>query len=148
MQTFKNFKPIILKEVSSLGGGELMKDLKGGGPRLAILRDLIARNVPLELVKGGTFVVTDKEAAELALKKYEKDQKPFTLFGGRDGKTQVKNTQLAKSAVFGGGSGGNNASGTSGGAYGGGGGGTSGGGHRGAVRIIWGPGRQYPAGTA
>jgi hypothetical protein len=110
MQSFKTFKPIILKEVSSLGGGELMKDKSGGGPRLAILRDLIARNIPLELVKGGTFVVTDKERAELALQKYEKDQKVFVLIGGDDGKTEVKNTQLAKSAVFGGGSGGNNAS--------------------------------------
>ena len=109
MQTFKNFKPIILKEVSSLGGGELMKDKKGGSSRLAILRDLIARNIPLELVKGGTFTVTDKERAELALQKYEKDQKVFVLIGGKDGKTQVKNTELAKSAVFGGGSGGNNA---------------------------------------
>ena len=110
MQSFSSYKPLVLKEVSSLGGKELMKDKKGSGPRLAILRDLIARNVPLELVKGGTFVVTDKERAELALQKYEKDQKPFVLIGGTDGKTQVKNTQLAKSAVFGGGEGGNNAS--------------------------------------
>jgi len=111
MQRFKSYKPISIQEVSSLGGKELMKDKAGGGgPRLAILRDLIARNIPLELVKGGTFVVTDKERAEIALQKYEKDQKVFELIGGPDGKTKVKNTQLAKSAVFGGGAGGNNAS--------------------------------------
>lgn len=103
MKKFNSFKPI--KEATNLGGGELLKpNSRTGELRLDILKRLIQDGTPLELAKGGTFVVKDIESALQSIETYKKDEKNFALKG--DGEKFIMSNHLAKSKVFGGGFGG------------------------------------------
>ena len=103
MLAFKNFNLGSIKEAVKLTPGELKKPNSiTGEDRLDILVRLIRDNKPLELAKGGTFVVTDIDDAISQIEIFKKLGKPFNLHG--DGKT-ISSSDLGKSSVFGGGGG-------------------------------------------
>ena len=78
MKKFDSF--VAIKEATNLGGGELLKpNSRTGEPRLDILKRLIQDGTPLELAKGGTFVVKDIESALQSIETYKKDEKNFAL---------------------------------------------------------------------
>ena len=103
MLAFKNFNLGSIKEAVKLTPGELKKPNSiTGEDRLDILVRLIRDNKPLELAKGGTFLVTDIDDAISQIEIFKKLGKPFNLHG--DGKT-ISSSDLGKSSVFGGGGG-------------------------------------------
>jgi hypothetical protein len=104
MQNFNSFTSVI-KEATSLGAGEMIKpNSRTGELRIDILKRLILAKTPLELAKGGTFVVKDIESALQSIETFKKDEKNFALKG--DGEKFIMSNHLAKSKVFGGGFGG------------------------------------------
>jgi len=107
MIKFSSFQPI--NEGAKLTPSELDKpNSKTNTPRINILADLIKNNKPLELAKGGTFIVTDIEHALSGIETYKKDnstrKKPIPLKGDND--SFITTSDLKKSKVFGGGGGG------------------------------------------
>ena len=75
-------------------------------PRIDILKKLIKDGKPIELAKGGSFVVSDPEEAIKVIDAYVKaDYKVGFTLNATDGKV-YKNTQIGKSKVFGGAGGG------------------------------------------
>jgi len=101
-----NFRTYLqLTEAASLSFSELQKpNAQTGENRIDILRREIKLNRPLELVKGGTVIVTDIDNAMATLDAFE--SKPSNIeFKVKTGGV-VRLTQLKKSAVFGGGGGG------------------------------------------
>jgi len=103
---FSTFKP--LSEAVKLTPAELTKP-NGitGEDRIEILLRLVKSNQPLELAKGGTFVVTDIEHAVAGIETWKKDKsdrkKPIVLKGDND--TFITSSDLKKAKVFGGGGG-------------------------------------------
>ena len=56
----KSLKSFVLKEAVAMGNPEWSKpNSKTGQDRLDILKQLIAQDKPIELVKGGSFKVAD-----------------------------------------------------------------------------------------
>lgn len=105
-----NFKSFQISEATALSAKELQKPNSGTGePRIDILRRLIKDQKPLELKKGGTFVVADIDDALQKLKQFE-TQPSNISFVSNDG-SMIPLSQMAKSKIFGGG-----ASGAGGGA--------------------------------
>jgi len=103
----KSLKSFVINEAVPMGNPEWSKPHgKSGQDRLDILRQLVAQDKPIELAKGGTFKVADKDDALAKIDNYDKTGRSviFTL-NGTDGNV-YKNTQIAKSKVFGGGGGG------------------------------------------
>ena len=79
MLNLKSFH-IFLDEGTNLGSGELGKpNSKTGEARTDILRKLIQAKKPLELVKGGSIVVADIDAAMKAIDQYEIDSSIFAV---------------------------------------------------------------------
>lgn len=103
----KSLKSFVLKEAVPMINPEWSKpNSKTGQDRLDILRQLIAQDKPIELAKGGTFKVADKDDALQKIDNYDKTGRSVTFtLNGTDGKV-YKNTLIAKSKVFGGGGGG------------------------------------------
>ena len=100
-----DFKSFQISEATALDKTELQKpNSNTGEPRIDILRRIIKDQKPLELKKGGTFVVGDIDDALQKLKQFE-TQPSNISFVSTDG-TMVPLSQMAKSKVFGGGSGG------------------------------------------
>ena len=100
-----DFKSFQISEATALDKTELQKpNSNTGEPRIDILRRIIKDQKPLELKKGGTFVVADIDDALQKLKQFE-TQPSNISFVSTDG-TMVPLSQMAKSKVFGGGSGG------------------------------------------
>ena len=92
-----------LQEATKLTPAELNKNnSKTGEARLDILARLIKASQPLELAKGGTFVVTDIDDALAQIEIFKKLNKPFNLVSNDK---VISSSLLAKSGVFGGGSG-------------------------------------------
>jgi len=101
MLNLKSFH-IFLDEGTNLGSGELGKpNSKTGEARTDILRKLIQAKKPLELVKGGSIVVADIDAAMKAIDQYEIDSSIFAVLDAKG--NSIKITELKKSAPFGGG---------------------------------------------
>ena len=89
-------------------------------PRIDILKKLIKDKKPIELAKGGSFIVSDPDEAIKVIDAYVKaDYKVGFTLNATDGKV-YKNTQIGKSKVFGG-AGGGAGGGRGGGIVGGGG---------------------------
>ena len=100
-----DFKSFQILEATALDKKALQKpNSNTGEPRIDILRRIIKDQKPLELKKGGTFVVGDIDDALQKLKQFE-TQPSNISFVSTDG-TMVPLSQMAKSKVFGGGSGG------------------------------------------
>ena len=100
-----DFKSFQISEATALSAKELQKPNSGTGePRIDILRRIIKDQKPLELKKGGTFVVGDIDDALQKLKQFE-TQPSNISFVSADG-TMIPLSQMAKSKVFGGGAGG------------------------------------------
>ena len=73
MLAFKNFNLGSIKEAVKLTPGELKKPNSiTGEDRLDILVRLIRDNKPLELAKGGTFIVTDIDDALAQIEIFKK----------------------------------------------------------------------------
>ena len=107
MIKFTSFQP--LNEAAKLTPAELIKpNSSTGEDRIDILLRLIQSNKPLELAKGGTFLVTDIDHAVEGINAWKKDKsekkKPFTLKGDND--SFISTSDLKKAKVFGGGGGG------------------------------------------
>jgi|ETNmetMinimDraft_35_1059890.scaffolds.fasta_scaffold06609_4 hypothetical protein len=103
MLLFKSFKSDIIQEAVKLAPAQLDKPNSiTGEDRLDILKRLIQDNKPLELVKGGTFLVTEIDDALAQIEIFKKLKKAFPLHG--NGKT-ISSSDLSKSSVFGGGGG-------------------------------------------
>lgn len=101
MIKLKTFKTI--QEATKLTPAELNKNNSNTGEaRLDILARLIKGSQPLELAKGGTFVVTDIDDALAQIEIFKKLNKPFNLVSNDK---VISSSLLAKSGVFGGGSG-------------------------------------------
>mgnify|MGYP007020163578 CR=1 FL=1 len=96
-----------LNEATNLTPGELKKSATGGPnsgmSRLDILASIVKKRDPLELMKGGTVVVSKTNEVSAAIDQFRNDGKAFS-FKGDDGKT-YSTSDLKKSAAFGGGSG-------------------------------------------
>ena len=104
MQNFNSYTSEIT-EATSLGAVEMNKpNSRTGELRIDILKRLIVAKTPLELAKGGTFVVKDIESALQSIETFKKDEKNFALKG--DGEDFIMSNHLTKSKVFGGGFGG------------------------------------------
>jgi hypothetical protein len=106
MISFSSFQP--LSEAVKLTPSELAKpNGVTGEDRIEILIRLIKSGKPLELAKGGTFLVTDIEHAMAGIEIYKKDnsdrKKPIPLKGDND--KFITSSDLGKSKVFGGGGG-------------------------------------------
>lgn len=102
MQSLKTFT---ITEMAGLSKKELQKPNSATKePRVDILRRLIKDQKPIELKKGGSFVVGDIDDAMAKLDAFEKMPQNFNLMD-TDGNA-VTLTQLAKSKVFGGATGG------------------------------------------
>lgn len=106
MINFNSFQS--LDEGVKLTPSELTKPNSSTGEnRVEILLRLIKDGKPLELAKGGTFVVTDIEHAIAGIDIWFKDKsdkkKPIPLKGAND--TFITSSDLKKSKVFGGGGG-------------------------------------------
>ena len=98
-----------LAEGAKLTPAELIKpNSSTGEDRIDILLRLIKSNKPLELSKGGTFIVTDIDHAIAGIEAFKKDnserKKPIALKG--DNESFITTSDLAKAKVFGGGGGG------------------------------------------
>jgi len=103
---FSSFQP--LSEAVRLTPAQLIKpNGQTGEDRVDILLRLIKSNQPLELAKGGTFLVTDIEHAIAGIEIWKKDKsenkKPIPLKGDND--KFITTSDLGKSKVFGGGGG-------------------------------------------
>ena len=97
-----NFKSFTITEAMGLNAKELSKPHgKTGEPRVDILRRLIKDGKPIELKKGGSFVVGNVEDAMSKLDTFEKLPANFSLIDTEG--NVVPLTQMAKSKVFGGG---------------------------------------------
>ena len=80
MLLFKSFKSDIIQEAVKLTPAQLDKPNSiTGEDRLDILKRLIQDNKPLELVKGGTFLVTEIDDALAQIEIFKK-LNPFFLF--------------------------------------------------------------------
>ena len=100
-----DFKSFQILEATALDKKALQKQNSNTGePRIDILRRIIKDQKPLELKKGGTFIVGDIDDALQKLKQFE-TQPSNISFVSTDG-TMVPLSQMAKSKVFGGGAGG------------------------------------------
>ena len=106
MINLKSFSTFLL-EATNLTPGELKKSATGGPnaglPRLDILSDIVKKRDPLELMKGGTVVVSNTQEVLASIEQFKKDGKSFS-FQGEDGKT-YSTSDLKKSKAFGGGAG-------------------------------------------
>jgi hypothetical protein len=106
MINLKSFSTFLL-EATNLTPGELKKTATGGPnaglPRLDILSDIVKKQDPLELIKGGTVVVTNTQEVLASIEQFKKDGKSFS-FEGDNGKT-YSTSDLKKSKAFGGGAG-------------------------------------------
>lgn len=100
---FKNF---LLNEAAGLSGAELVKpNSKTSEPRIDILRKKILNNEPLDLVDGGSFLVTDIKDALNKLNKFnEKNPESFKLTGktSNDKEISILTSKLLKTKEFGG----------------------------------------------
>ena len=106
MLNFSGFQP--LSEAVRMTPAQLLKpNGQTGEARIDILLRLIKSNQPLELAKGGTFLVTDIEHAVAGIEAWKKDKsetkKPIPLKGDND--AFITTSDLGKSKVFGGGGG-------------------------------------------
>lgn len=72
-------------------------------PRIDILADKIVNDEPLELDKGGTFIVANKQEVLNQLKTWNKDKGAITLIDSEGNK--ITTSKLKKTKEFGGGSG-------------------------------------------
>jgi len=98
-----NFKRFELTEATNLSASELEKpNSSTKEARVTILIKLIKGDIPLEMVKGQPFLVTDKEATLDRIEQFKKDGKNFTLGVDKAG-VPVYNNHLKKGKVFGGG---------------------------------------------
>lgn len=106
MINLKSFSAFLL-EATNLTPGELKKSATGGPnaglPRLDILSVIVKKRDPLELMKGGTVVVSNTQEVLASIEQFKKDGKSFS-FQGEDGKT-YSTSDLKKSKAFGGGAG-------------------------------------------
>ena len=106
LNTLKSFQTFLL-EATNLVPAELKKSATAGPykdqDRTDILADLIKKQIPLELKKGGKITVANIEDALSSIKQFKKDGKAFDLTG-LDGKT-VSSSALLKTKEFGGGAG-------------------------------------------
>ena len=106
LNTLKSFKTFLI-EATNLGPEELKKSATAGPyngqDRTDILADLIKKQIPLELKKGGKITVANIEDVLSSIKQFKKDGKAFDLTG-LDGKT-VSSSALLKTKEFGGGAG-------------------------------------------
>ena len=86
MQSFKEF----IVEATNLTPAELKKPATGGPnkgqSRLDILSDLIKKQIPLKLYKGGEITVASVQGALDAIEQFKRDGKAFQL-SGVNGKT-------------------------------------------------------------
>lgn len=105
MLRFNNFNKVgLTEELVKLTPAQLIKpNGKTGEARIDILKRLIQSGEPLELAKGGTFVVVDKESALDQIKSWN-EKTPIALKG--DGDKFITSNDLGKSKVFGGAMGG------------------------------------------
>ena len=102
MLSFTNY--LELSEAVRMSPTEWLKpNSQTGESRTDILRDLINKGEQIELFKGGTVIITDKEAALEAINQFEKDNKAFELMTN---KGKISSSHIGKTAVFGGGGGG------------------------------------------
>ena len=101
MLRFNNFNKVgLTEELVKLTPAQLIKpNGKTGEARIDILKRLIQSGEPLELAKGGTFVVVDKESALDQIKSWN-EKTPIALKG--DGDKFITSNDLGKSKVFGG----------------------------------------------
>jgi len=103
MQSFKEF----IVEATNLTPAELKKPATGGPnkgqSRLDILSDLIKKQIPLKLYKGGEITVASVQGALDAIEQFKRDGKAFQL-SGVNGKT-ISSSDILKSPEFGGGAG-------------------------------------------
>jgi hypothetical protein len=100
----------ILKEMgielqeTALTPSELVKvNAKTGVPRIDILRDKIINDEVLELDKGGTFIVANKQEVLAQLKDWTPEKKAITLIDKEGNK--ITTSKLKKTKDFGGGKG-------------------------------------------
>jgi len=104
LSRFSNFQEVLSEELVKLTPAQLVKpNGQTGEPRIDILARLIKDGAPLELAKGGTFVVVDKESALDQIKNWN-EKTPIALKG--DGDNFITSNDLGKSKVFGGAMGG------------------------------------------
>lgn len=106
MLSFNSFAP--LSEAVKLTPSELSKpNSSTGEDRIDILLRLIKDGKPLELAKGGTFLVTDIDHAIEGIEAWKRDKserkQPISLKGNND--TFITSSDIGKSKVFGGGGG-------------------------------------------
>ena len=103
MQSFREF----IVEGTNLTPAELKKPATGGPnkgqARLDILGDIIRKQIPLKLYKGGEITVANVQDALDSIEQFKRDGKAFQLTG-TDGKT-ISSSDLLKSPEFGGGAG-------------------------------------------
>ena len=104
MISFSNFRQTISEDLVRLTPAQLDKpNGKTGEARIDILKRLIQDGSPLELAKGGTFVVTDIESALDQIKSWN-GKTAIALKGDND--KFITSNDLGKSKVFGGAMGG------------------------------------------
>jgi|11BtaG_2_1085332.scaffolds.fasta_scaffold11180_2 hypothetical protein len=101
-----NFKEFVA-EATNLTPAELKKDASGGPnvgvSRLEIFTNMVKKQEPLTLMKGGTVIAANTEEVLASIEQFKKDSKTFK-FVGLDGKT-YSTSDIKKSAEFGGGAG-------------------------------------------
>ena len=90
---------------TNLGSKELLKpNSKTGEARTEILKRLITRKTPIELVSGKKVIIKNDKANFALIEKHIKDQKTFSLISSTG--AQIPITQIKKGKEFGGGGGG------------------------------------------
>ena len=87
---------------TNLGSKELLKpNSKTGEARTEILKRLIKKKEPIELVSGKKVIIKNDKANFALIEQHIKDQKTFSLISSTN--TFVPITQIKKGKVFGGG---------------------------------------------
>jgi hypothetical protein len=110
MKNFKEFYNLIITEkMVKLTPAQLFGlNGKTGEDRVQIMKRLILANEPMELFKGGSFIVTNKDEAARDLDKFDGNT-PVNLTGYVVGKendiVDITSSDIGKAAVFGGGGG-------------------------------------------
>ena len=103
MQSFKEF----IVEATNLTPAEFKKPATGGPnkgqSRLDILADLIRKQIPLKLFKGGEITIANVQDSLESIEQFKRDGKAFQLTGV-NGKT-ISTSDLLKTPEFGGGAG-------------------------------------------